>query len=56
VDRESATPERCAQVETQLFDLFASLGANDDQLNFHEGRLLYASAKQGWACTELPPR
>ena len=47
VDRESATPERCAQVETQLFDLFASLGADDDQLNFMEGRLLYASGRTG---------
>lgn len=56
VDRESATPERCAQVETQLFDLFAQLGANDDQLNFSESRLLYASAKQGWASPILPHR
>ena len=47
VDRESATPERCAQVETQLFDVFASLGADDDQLNFMEGRLLYASGRGG---------
>ena len=54
VDRERATPERCAQVENQLFDLFAQLGANDDQLNFSESRLLYASAKQGWASPTLP--
>ena len=50
VDRESATPERCGQVESQLFDLFASLGADDDQLNFHEGRLLYASGETPFAC------
>eukprot|EP00798_Chlamydomonas_sp_ICE-L_P017223 gene17223-23545_t len=54
VDRESSTPERTAQVENQLFDLFASLGANDEQLDFLDGRILYASAKQGWATTELP--
>lgn len=43
VDRESATPERCGAVESQLFDLFASLGATDEQLDF---TVLYASAKQ----------
>ncbi|MEW5299398.1 MAG: hypothetical protein WDW36_002418 [Sanguina aurantia] len=51
VDRESATPERCGAVESQLFDLFASLGATDEQLDF---TVLYASAKQGWATRTLP--
>lgn len=37
---------RAAQVESDLFDLFATLGATDDQMEYP---LLYASAKQGWA-------
>ena len=37
------------QVETQLFDLFAAQGANDEQLDFMDGRLLYASGKR-WCC------
>ena len=32
------------------FDLFAALGADDDQLDFHT---IFASAKQGWASEEL---
>lgn len=51
VDRPAATRERCAAVVNHIFDLFASLGANDDQLDFP---LLYASAKQGWAAPSLP--
>ncbi|EIM88770.1 GTP-binding protein TypA [Stereum hirsutum FP-91666 SS1] len=47
-DRPSARP---AMVESDLFDLFAILGASDDQMEYP---LLYASAKQGWATTELP--
>lgn len=43
VDRPGASPERCGEVESQLFDLFASLGAADEQLDFP---VLYASAKQ----------
>jgi GTP-binding protein TypA/BipA len=34
-----------------LFDLFATLGASDEQADYP---LLYASAKQGWAQQELP--
>ncbi|MEW5312985.1 MAG: hypothetical protein WDW38_004581 [Sanguina aurantia] len=51
VDRESATPERCGAVESQLFDLFASLGATDEQLDF---TVLYASAKQGSSGVTAP--
>lgn len=34
-----------------MFDLFATLGASDEQADYP---LLYASAKQGWAQHELP--
>jgi hypothetical protein len=43
VDRPAATQSRCDAVASQLFDLFASLGADDRQLDFP---VLYASAKQ----------
>ncbi|KAK9808999.1 hypothetical protein WJX72_007651 [[Myrmecia] bisecta] len=52
VDRPSVTEQRCTEVETQLFDLFAQLGASEEQLDFP---VLYASAREGWAATELPP-
>ncbi|TFK22240.1 GTP-binding protein TypA [Coprinopsis marcescibilis] len=47
-DRSTARP---AQVESDLFDLFATLGASDEQADYP---LLYASAKQGWAQSEAP--
>ena len=43
VDRSDA---RADEVHTEVFDLFAALGANDDQLDFP---MLYASGRQGWA-------
>lgn len=43
VDRPAVTQSRCDAVASQLFDLFASLGADDRQLDFP---VLYASAKQ----------
>jgi len=43
VDRGDA---RADEVHTEMFDLFAALGANDDQLDFP---MLYASGRQGWA-------
>jgi GTP-binding protein len=43
VDRPHADPDR---VLNDAFDLFAALGATDDQLDFPH---LYASGKQGWA-------
>ncbi|WIA29502.1 hypothetical protein OEZ86_012003 [Tetradesmus obliquus] len=52
VDRPAATQARCDAVASQLFDLFASLGADDRQLDFP---ILYASSKQGWASLTLPP-
>ncbi|CAK5281744.1 unnamed protein product [Mycena citricolor] len=46
-DRPTSRP---AQVEADLFDLFATLGASDEQMEYP---ILYASAKQGWAVTDL---
>jgi GTP-binding protein len=43
VDRGDARPD---EVHNEIFDLFAALGANDDQLDFP---MLYASGRQGWA-------
>ena len=43
VDKPAATQARCDAVASQLFDLFAALGATDEQLDFP---LLYASSKQ----------
>ncbi len=47
VDRPHADPDR---VLNDAFDLFAALGATDDQLDFPH---LYASGKQGWAVADL---
>ncbi len=43
VDRGDARPD---EVHNEVFDLFAALGANDEQLDFP---MLYASGRQGWA-------
>ncbi|QDH15406.1 translational GTPase TypA [Oecophyllibacter saccharovorans] len=47
VDRGDARPD---EVHDEIFDLFASLDANEEQLDFP---MLYASGRQGWADTEL---
>ena len=47
VDRPDAEPDRALD---DVFDLFANLGADDDQLDFPH---LYASGRAGWADTEL---
>ncbi|KAF9047454.1 GTP-binding protein TypA [Panaeolus papilionaceus] len=47
-DRPTSRPQ---QVESDLFDLFATLGASDEQAEYP---LVYASAKQGWATDTLP--
>ena len=47
VDRPNAAPD---QVLNEVFDLFAALGANDEQLDFPA---LYASGKEGWALRHL---
>ena len=46
-DRPHAEPDR---VLNDAFDLFAAIGATDDQLDFPH---LYASGKQGWAVADL---
>lgn len=46
VDRDTA---RVDEVESEVFDLFCSLDANDDQLEYP---VIYASAKNGWAHKE----
>ena len=43
VDKHDAEPDRALN---EVFDLFANLGANDDQLDFP---VLYASGRSGWA-------
>ncbi|MBL6608368.1 MAG: translational GTPase TypA [Rhodobacteraceae bacterium] len=47
VDKPDAEPDRALD---ECFDLFASLGANDDQLDFPH---MYASGRAGWADHEL---
>ena len=46
-DRPDARPH---EVHDEVFDLFAALEADEDQLDFP---CLFASAKQGWAATDL---
>ncbi len=47
VDRPSADPDAALDA---AFDLFAALGANDEQLDFP---VLYASGRDGWASNTL---
>jgi GTP-binding protein len=47
VDRGDARPD---EVHNEVFDLFASLGADDHQLDFP---MLYAAGRQGWADESL---
>lgn len=47
VDKQDAEPDRA---HDECFDLFANLGADDDQLDFPT---LYASGRSGWADVEL---
>ncbi|MDW8399072.1 MAG: translational GTPase TypA [Acetobacteraceae bacterium] len=47
VDRADARPD---EVLTEMFDLFAALGATEEQLDFP---MLYASGRQGWADATL---
>ena len=47
VDKPDAEPDRALDV---CFDLFANLGADDDQLDFPA---MYASGRSGWADMEL---
>ena len=47
VDKPDAEPDRALD---EVFDLFANLGANDEQLDFP---ILYASGRSGWADESL---
>ncbi|MFQ5355417.1 MAG: translational GTPase TypA [Mariprofundaceae bacterium] len=47
IDRSGANPDGCVD---ETFDLFASLGATDEQLDFP---IVYASAKNGYAMIDL---
>ena len=47
VDKNDAEPDRALD---ECFDLFANLGADDDQLDFPS---MYASGRSGWADMEL---
>ncbi|GGL94099.1 translational GTPase TypA [Pseudooceanicola nanhaiensis] len=47
VDKPDAEPDRALD---ECFDLFANLGADDDQLDFPH---MYASGRSGWADAEL---
>jgi GTP-binding protein len=47
VDRPDGRPD---EVVNEVFDLFAALDANDDQLDFP---VLYASGRSGWCAKEL---
>ncbi|WP_442481989.1 translational GTPase TypA [Aeoliella sp. SH292] len=47
VDRPDSRPD---EVVSEVFDLLSDLGADDEALDF---QTVYASAKQGWAATDL---
>ena len=47
IDRPDGRPDA---VHNEIFDLFAALGATDEQLDFP---MIYASAKQGWAALDM---
>src|ERR1700761_5799957 len=47
VDRQDARPD---EVHSEVFDLFAALGASDSQLDFP---MLFASGRNGWADATL---
>jgi GTP-binding protein len=47
VDRPNADPDK---VLGEAFDLFAAMGASDEQLDFPH---IYASGKQGWAVLDM---
>ena len=50
INKADKSDARCEVVHNLVFDLFAELGANDDQLDFP---VLYASGRNGWAVSDL---
>jgi len=49
VNKADRPDARCWEVQAEVFDLFANLDADDDQLDFPT---VFASAKEGWASTD----
>jgi GTP-binding protein len=41
---------RAEEVDSELFDLFATLGATDEQMDYN---IIYASAKEGWSTFDM---
>ncbi len=50
INKADRPDQRADEVHEEVFDLFAALDANDEQLDFPT---LYASAKEGWAAPEM---
>jgi len=50
INKSDKPDARAEEVVDEVFDLFVSLDASEEQLNFP---VIYASAKEGWAVTEL---
>ncbi len=50
INKIDRADERAEEVVDEVFDLFVSLDANDDQLDFP---ILYASGRDGWCVKEL---
>lgn len=50
INKADKADARCDEVLNEIFDLFVSLNANDEQLDFP---VLYASGRNGWAVKDL---
>ncbi len=50
INKADKSDARCDEVLNEVFDLFVSLNANDEQLDFP---VLYASGRNGWAVKDL---
>ena len=50
INKADKPDARLHEVHEEIFDLFAALDANDEQLDFPT---IYASAKEGWAITNM---
>ena len=50
INKLDKSDQRAEEVLNETFDLFVSLDANEDQLDFP---VLYASGRSGWACKEV---
>ena len=50
INKLDKSDQRASEVLDETFDLFVSLDANEEQLDFP---VLYASGRSGWACKEI---